>query len=297
MLRQVGIQFTNACNGRCIMCDNRLSKRKYEYMSLKQLEKVVSEVSSLGATGPNLPTGICGLGEALLHPDLDSMLDVVKVLPWCFGSNCDLLTPEWSSKILDRHPTLVSLSIDSMNPEVSKQIRPGIDFEKSVRHAIAFIEETKLREVWNRQFFIQIVVMKQNIGHVQPWVDFWLPKIKDVPGFKLHIKPVFLWPRIENGDSFYPAPKPDIQPHPQIQIDDFTPHPIRPTCRLFWNFAMVLSNGAYMPCCMCSDDVWQIGNVFETSLLECYRSEKLEQYRNLLEQKRYDELPLCEKCR
>ena len=297
MLRQIGLQFTNACNGRCIMCDNRLSKRKNEYMPVDQLDRIVTEIQALGATARRLPTGICGIGEALLHPDLDEMLDVIRRVPWCFGTNCQLLTQEWSGKILDRKPVVVSLSVDASSAETLKKIRPGVSYDRVVENAIGFIEEVESRESWDRDFFIQIVVMKQNAIEVPDWVDFWLQMIEGVPGFKLHIKPVFLWPRIENGDEFHPSPQIEVKPHPQIQIDYLVPKPVRPTCRLFWDFAWVLSNGAYSPCCMCADDVWEVGNVFESSLQSCYDSPKLAEYRTLLEQKRYSELPLCGKCR
>lgn len=298
-LRQVGIQFTNACNGRCIMCDNRLSKRRFEYMPVRELDKIVSEIQSLGVGGRDLPTGICGIGEALLHPGLAEMLPVVGRVPWCFGTNCHSLTPEWSRRILDHRPVVVSLSVDAFFPETLKKIRPGIDYGKVVANALSFIEETRARESWDRDFFIQIVVMKQNADEIPMWVDFWLPSIEGIPGFKLHIKPVFLWPRIKDGDEFYPSPAvAGVPRHPQIQMGDLSPKPIRPTCKLFWNFAWVLSNGAYSPCCMCADDVWKIGNVFgKGSILECYNSPKLGRYRALLKAKRYSELPLCGECR
>lgn len=298
-LRQVGLQFTNACNGRCIMCDNRMSKRKFEYMPVKELDKIVSEIQALGVGGRNLPTGICGIGEALLHPGLAEMLPVIERVPWCFGTNCHLLTPEWSSRILDHKPALVSLSVDAFTSETLKKIRPGIDYDKVVTNALDFIEETRRRRPWDRDFFVQIVVMKQNASEVPAWVDFWIKQIEGVPGFKLHIKPVFLWPRIENGGEFYPSPAVEVPwCHPQIQIDPLEIKPIRPTCRLLWNFAWILSNGAYSPCCMCADDVWEVGNVFGGgSISKCYNSPKLQHYRKLLEAKRYSELPLCGKCR
>jgi hypothetical protein len=299
-LKQIGIQFTNRCHGRCIMCDNRLSSRAGQYMSSDQLHKVVNEIVELGANSRTAPTGICGDGEAVFHPDFKDMVPIVaEKLHWCFGSNCHAMSPEKTEVILENRPCSVNLSIDAVSVETLKQVRPGVNLDIAEHHARTFVEETRQRESWDRNFYVQFVVMKQNVHELLPWIDKWLPLIDGIPGFQLHIKPVFRWPRIseEEARSFWPSPPlPELPVHSQIHVDHMVQPPVRPTCRLLWDFCWILSNGAYNPCCMCADDVWEVGNVFESSIKACYTSRKLESYRRLMEQKRYDELPLCGRC-
>lgn len=300
MLKQVGIQFTNRCHGQCIMCDNRLSKRPHQYMTLDNLSKIVDEISEIGANSRQMPTGVCGDGEAVYHPEFARAVNIVaKKLHWCFGSNCDALGPDETSVVVGNQPAVVSLSIDAATEGTLRRIRPGVKFSRAIENAKTFIEVVRHSNDWDRRLYLQFVVMKQNVHELSDWVSYWLPIIEGIPGFQLHVKPVFRWPRLpeEDAESFYPTPSlPALPDHPQLQVDKMEMPPIRPTCRLLWDFCWILSDGSYNPCCMCADDVWYIGNVFETSISECYGSRRLEQFRRLQEQQRWNELPLCGRC-
>jgi hypothetical protein len=302
MLTQVGLQFTNECHGCCIMCDNKLSKRPFEYFPKSELGSVIKQIRLIGANGRCAPTGVCGDGEAVYHPEFEDMIEMVaKDLYWCFGSNCDAMTPEKSYAILDNEPSVVSLSIDATTPETLKKIRPGVNFQRAVDHALQFIEEAKRRPVWDRDMFVQFVVMKQNAHELNDWVDFWLPLVKDVSGFKLHIKQVFVWPRITEKDAslFWPAPKLDYRfdtTNPKIQMSGEVKD-VRASCQLLWSFMWVMSDGAYNPCCMCADDVWGLGNVFESSIVGILNSAKMVKYQGAFKRGEYDKLPLCGRCK
>lgn len=297
MLKQIGLQITNSCNGRCVMCDQRLSSRPVRHMTPEELKKIVNEIQELKIGSRAAPTGVCGIAEALCHPGFSEMISIVRVIPWCFGTNCQALTPKNSEIVLNAKPCVVSLSVDAATPEVMKMMRPTMKFQTVVRNAELFIEETKKRASWDRQFFIQYVVTKLNAHEVQKWVDYWLPKVEGISGFRLHVKPVSPWPRIQEVDQFWPSPVPNVKTHPQIQVDDFRVVSIRDSCRLLWDFAWLMSDGAYSPCCMCSDDVFKIGNVFESGIQGCYNSTQLRTYQEIFRQKRYKELPLCGSCR
>jgi hypothetical protein len=299
VIRQIGLQFTNRCHGRCIMCDNRLSKRKFEYFPPDKLPGIVKQIKAIGANTRQTPTGVCGDGEAVYHPEFESMIKVVaESLYWCFGSNCDALTPAKSIAVLESKPSVVSLSVDALTEATLRKIRPGVKYSRAWEHVHVFIEETKKRAAWDRDFFIQLVVMKQNAHEVNGWIDYWLPLVENIPGFKLHIKPVFLWPRLSEADaeSFYPSPAVQVPEHPKIQVSPETKS-IRETCRLLWDFVWIMSNGAYNPCCMCADDVWNVGNVFEDTIVSIYNSVPLQRYQRLFEEGKFDQLPLCGKCR
>lgn len=281
------------------MCDNRLSTRKHEYFPIEKLAGICQQIKAIGATSRACPTAVDNNGEAVYHPEFEAGVKIVaQYLYWTFGSNCDAMTPEKSIVVLDNKPTLVSLSLDAVKPETLKSIRPGVRFERAVEHAEAFIAEVRKRPPWDRSFYLQFVVMKQNAHELSAWVDRWLPLIEGVPGFMLHVKPVFVWPRISDIDaaSFYPAPPVPQFHHPQIQRSPQWTE-VRRTCRLLWDFAWIMSDGAYSPCCMCADDVWGVGNVFEKSLVELYNSAKLNHYRELIAAQRFSELPLCDRCK
>jgi hypothetical protein len=282
------------------MCDNRLSTREHEYMPMDKLQKVVDEIERIGANSKTAPTGVCGDGEAVYHPEFEKAVKIVsEKLHWCFGSNCNAFDEDKARVVVENKPGWVNLSIDAFHMETMAKIRPGVSLVRAGENVRRFIDMVRVAKPWDRHLYIQFVVMKQNVVELPEWVDYWLSQIDGIPGFELHIKPVFKWPRLSDKDanSFYPSPPlPKLPDHPQIHIDNMLIPPIRPTCRLLWNFACVMSDGAYNPCCMCADDVWEVGNVFESSLIECHASVKMQEHRKLFEAKRYDLLPLCERC-
>lgn len=299
MLNQVGLQIINVCNGQCIMCDKRLCKpEKPIHMALSQIESLVDQIRALGIV---TTTGICGIAEAVFHPQFEDAVRIVSAIPWSFGSNCQGLTEKKSEIILRYRPKIINLSIDAVTAAIHTLMRPNLQYERVVANALAFVEAVKRGPVWDRQFYIQMVVTKLNGHQVQAFIDYWLPIIEGISGLFLHIKPCFAWPRIpkEELSTFYPSPyiSKSFSNHPQVMVDEFhSTSGVREHCRLYWNFAWIKADGSYMPCCMCGDDLWNVGNVFESSISECYSSSKMVRLRCLFEQRRFDELPLCNIC-
>jgi hypothetical protein len=205
------------------------------------------------------------------------------------------LNEERQVAILKAKPVMIDLSIDAATGETLKKIRPTLHFEKVVQHASSFLDRIRKTPPWGAEICVQFVVMKQNAHEVRQWADFWLPKIEGISGAKLYIKPVFAWPRITDSSAFYPSPGITVPPHPNILVVPRVGE-VRRTCRLLWEFCYIHSDGAYIPCCMCSDDLWKVGNVFESSLVSCYNSPKMQQYRKAFSEGRYKDVPLCDRC-
>jgi len=300
-LQQVGLQIVNVCDGRCIMCEKRLGKsEKRTHMSVPQIRQLVQEIKTLGIKAV---TGVCGLAEAHFHPELDSALAAVSEIPWCFGSNCHALSADKSEIVVRHKPVGVSLSIDAVTDDVLKTMRPTMDLDRVRENARYFIDHVRSKPAWpNRNIYLQMVVTKLNAHQVDAFIDEWLPFIEGIPGVGVHIKPCFAWPRIPAAEieQFYPSPAVDLEgrKHPQLRVDNFgVAARLRPSCSLFWKFALVKADGTYLPCCMCGDDLWGVGNVFETSLLECYNSPRMKELRALMLAKKYDQVPLCKDCK
>jgi len=295
MLSQVGIEATNACDGGCVMCARRHSKRPVRHMTVPEFRKVVDEILALGIDSRAQPTGISGIGETTLHPDLRGILEEAQRLHWGLSTNCQHLDGAMCDMLLEYRPTLVTLSLDGMTNTTMKEIRPGLDAIDMNYNATIFLHKLKELPVWDRDIYLQMVVSKLNAGEVNKWIEYWMPMIEGIPGVRLHVKEVMAWPGLPDTDKFYPCPPLNIPEHPQIQYSRYGGS-LRKSCRLFWDFAWVASDGTYMPCCMAADDLWGAGNVFESSLEWCWKDDRMRQLRFLHEMHRWEDLPLCGQC-
>jgi hypothetical protein len=266
-------------------------------MKPKELQKLVEEIAALGITQP---TGIGGVGEPTLHPNFHEMVTTVSRIPWCFGSNCNNMLPVKSYWVVKHRPSVVALSMDAMTENTMKKIRPGVNLGVAAHNIKSFIRSVGQvsRDVWaDPKLFVQMIVMNQNVHEVDEWVGTWAREIEEDPRWKLHLKEVIEWPGI-NGSGLWSAKvKRAIDKwagHPRIQVSYRAP--IREHCRLMHNFAWVMSDGTYSPCCMHSDDEWEVGNAIDTSINECYWSGKMGQYRIKHGGKAYDGM-LCKECK
>ncbi len=301
MIKSSGIQITNQCNAGCIGCDGKMCSRPRRDMKPEELDKIVSDIQRLGIGGRHAPTGICGIAEGLLHPAFSEMASIMSRIPWCFSTNGIAFNEKRRTAVLDNKPVVAAVTMNFVSDKVAKLMGMGSsnNASKSIENTCAFIEETRARkEVWDREFYIVMVVSKHNLPELQEWIDFWLPKIEGIPGFKLMAKPMISWPRLRSVvDPVMIDAFPPMEPHPLVVLTTAPPPVIRPTCQLLKSFAWVMSDGSYIPCCMCSDDLWHVGNVLEIGFEGCYNSDAMNKYRALHDQKRYSELPLCGTCR
>lgn len=298
-LKQVGIQITNACDGGCIMCSRRTSKREVHHMKPAELRKLVDEIKALGIT---LPTGIGGVGEPTLHPKFYEMVQTVSEIPWCFGTNCNNLIPSRSHWVVKHRPKVVALSMDAITQDTMNSVRPGINLGVAEFYAKRFIGETRhaSADVWpDPQLFVQMVVMNQNVHELDEWVEKWVTELPTGDlRWKLHVKEVIEWPGVEVPEKLWSSKVRSAivkwQHHPRIQVS--LRAPIRPTCRLMWDFAWVMSDGAYSPCCMHSDDIWGVGNALKTNIDVCHHSEKMQDLRFEFHMNNHAG-KLCEECK
>jgi len=305
VLNQVTIETTNLCNGSCLFCVRRLSHRPIVHMDLTLCDKLISEIAELSKQRSMRATGMCGIGECTLHPQFTDMLQIIRRVPFTFGTNCHGMTDEQIDAVLAARPSgTSSLSIDATTPDVLAQIRPGLKFDKVVDNVQRFVDALRADGSYtNNEFCIQMVVCKLNAHQVQDHVDYWLPRIEGVKGVFLWIKWVNAWPRIPESATFYPTPMFKLsvaaKAHAQVKVaaDLGKPAMLREGCTMPWRFAGIKSNGVYVPCCLPADDEFNIGNVQHASILQLFHSPKMDKLRALMTSKQFGKIPYCSDCR
>lgn len=299
-IKDLALEITNDCQSSCGMCLHRLSSRTISYMPLKLIRKIIREAEALKIGTSESPVLICGVGEPTLHPAFEEVIDIVSILPFNFATNCQNLRQNYIVKLLDAKCSNIILSIDAVTPNTYSLMRPGLKFD-------VVIESVKilLLELYGRsqqpKVDIQMVLTKYNAQEVIPFIEYWLPLIEELSSVSIFIKQVYAWPGIAEAERYWPSPIPlipELLKHPQLKIGTFDkPAAFRNDCKLMWMFAQIHSDGAYSPCCMNADDIFEVGNLETMSLMECYNSEKMRQYRKWFEDGEFFRIPFCKDCR
>jgi radical SAM protein with 4Fe4S-binding SPASM domain len=271
-------------------------KRVVTHMDLRLLTKIIDEVADKHLATPSNPIGLCGIGEPTLHPELLSALDVVKRVPFGFGTNCEALTPSIAEALIKAKFTDFNLSIDAYTGESHAKIKPGLHFYKVFGNALGFLSMLKGKDFW-RQIMLQFIVLDLNVEEARDFIFFWLAYIKNLPNTTIYIKPVCKWPSANGDSQHYPSPKFRKVESNRVLYANFDDDVgFRGACNLFDTFCQIQSDGSYSPCCMNSDDEFEVGNIRDATIEELYSSPKMEEYRHLFSHKEFDKIPYCGNC-
>lgn len=299
-LDNIQIELTNRCNAKCPMCSHRLSERKIVDMELSLLDKIVEDMVTL-----ELPQfiGVCGIGEPMLHPQFKEAISMISHrLPYSIGTNAQELD-KYIPILMDTRFTELVLSIDSTTKETHRKMRPSIDLETVEKNVLLLLKELRHhieeKDVFWKTVYIQMVVGALNVHEVNQFIERWLPEVEGLDFVKIYIKPICPSP-IASTNLQYPPPRflvySDYIRHPSVILDDFTkPRSFKSTCMLLDTSALILSDGAYTPCCMDGEGHLGVGNMKEHSMLECFNSEKLNYFRQCKE-RGVDIIPFCDTC-
>lgn len=293
-LKEIQIELTNDCQAACLMCSHRIMKRPVTHMDLNLLTKIVDE--ALTITQEPYFVGICGIGEPLLHPQIEEALKIVSRLPrWAAGTNGQALDDRRRKALIDNKFKDLTLSLDAISPEVYSRMRPGLSFTTVLDNVLSLFRELRECERFWNKIYIQLIVTKENEGEIKSFIDYWLTKTKGIEGVVVFIKPMYQWPGLDN--PYYPGPKIVSRDNPRViwGLDEDTK--FRDNCKLFDNWCMIQSDGAYQPCCMNVEDDYKIGNVRDNTILELYNGDKMNQLRNLFRVKSFNDIPFCGGCR
>lgn len=294
-LKEIQIELTNDCQAKCLMCSHRNMKRVVTHMDLELLNKIVDEVITI-SQDPYF-VGICGVGEPLLHPQLEEALKIVSRLPrWAVGTNGQALDENRRRYLIESKFDDLTLSLDAISPETFTKMRPGLSFTTVLENVLNLFNELRSCERFWRNIYVQMILTEDNRLEMQSFIDYWLTKTNGIEGVVVFIKPMYQWPGLDN--PHYPGPTVEIRENPRVlwgPVNSDTR--FRETCSLFDNWVMIQSDGAYQPCCMNVDDDYQIGNVADHTILELYNSDRMNLFRKLFKEKKYNEIPFCGGCR
>ncbi len=268
MFSRIYLEITNICNMNCSFCHGH--SRKLKQMTIEEFEVILDKIS-----GYTEYIYYHLMGEPLTHPDLPEFIEIAtkKGFKSMITTNGTLLN-QHGDKMLDAGIHKINISVHSFEDGTEEQ------FENYLKTLVDFAIKAYNKGVivvfrlWNNGFdngrnHKIIEYLKLNIN------DNWSENSK---GFKLLDK-MFL----EYGERFsWPDLKADVQG------DDVFCYGLR-------DHIGILSDGTVVPCCLDSDGVIKLGNIFNENLSDILDSKKAKAIKSGFDCRNAVE-ELCQKC-
>lgn len=162
------VEVTTRCNLRCPMCTKQAPGCGIVEgdISPQTFEGIIPALPKLEALILN------GIGEPLLHPSLETFIEMSKVhMPedsWVgFQTNGQLLTMEWAVQLVQAGVDKVCISLDAMNPDIFSAMRTGGE-RGAVDAAVGLLQDAARLSSRRISIGIEFVATRMNIEELKP---------------------------------------------------------------------------------------------------------------------------------
>lgn len=269
--KKVYIEITNKCNLNCSFCSK--VKRKQENISLEKFEHILKQL--------NRYTDYIYLhvkGEPLLHPDFKKLLVISKKYNKQVNitTNGSLLKYRVSDIINSKVVRQINISMQSLTNDKylndilesvslilkSTNIQIVLRFWALENNTFSKVEETTINKIID--FFKLDLCIYNDIKNKN--------NIKLLNRLYLNKEKLFEWPNLNN--KFYCE---------------------RSTCYGLRNQLAILVDGTVVPCCLDSDGIINLGNIFNTNFDDIIGQERVKNIIDNFQNNKISE-ELCKHC-
>lgn len=266
------IESTAACNLKCPMCFQSFNPPKPGFMEMQLFKKLIDEGAEKGLCSIKLNFR----GEPLLHPKIADMVKYAKdngIIEVMFNTNATLLTEEKSRQLIIAGLDKIICSVDGYTKEFYESIRRGATFEKTLEN-IKRIQKIKREMGTDKPVLRTQMVILKSIKNpdefIKNYVDFW-GKIADHVAVEDEIE--WDYSKIK-GNVVY--------------------EPFR--CPQPWQRLFVRWDGVITLCCGDLYEDMPLGNAYDTTIEEVWKSSRMENIRRLLKNGESHKIPICKVC-
>jgi MoaA/NifB/PqqE/SkfB family radical SAM enzyme len=133
------IEITTHCNLKCRFCARTRLEKANRHMSFSAFRKILVLLPN------SYRITLVGLGEPLLHPELDIFIRYAKSLGKKVGlvTNAMLLSEKAGRNLLDAKLDSIAFSLDASRRELSSVLRKGTDLAKVIGNIGKFVRISK----------------------------------------------------------------------------------------------------------------------------------------------------------
>jgi molybdenum cofactor biosynthesis enzyme MoaA len=175
ILRDVGIdlELTSVCDAVCGFCPREVMPDTKRFASIELVERLAEEIR-------RTPPGwviLCGIGESLLHPQLDRIVRTladtgVRVEMTSHGRQMDAARFE---ALVAQGLNGFNFSVNAATADTHRAVMRLKDFDETVAN-IAEIAELRVREYPHIAMHVSFVVCLLNRHEVTDFVEYWRSK-------------------------------------------------------------------------------------------------------------------------
>ena len=278
------------CNLKCPFCARviNVSERESKHMSEDLWSKILKESQENNLRSILLDHE----AESLMNPRIFEMIESAKnagIIDIWLHTNANMLTQEFSEKLIDCGLTKINFSIDAFSEETYKVLRVGGDYEKVLDNIDNFL---KLKLKKNAHFLrvrISFVSQKENEHEKKPFFDYWKAKKGvNIIAFQKYI-------------DFSPFEKPDEDwdlSEKELERKYESAFPFH--CSQPWENNVIDVDGNYMPCGQPVRDHTKnfvLGNLNSGDTIKsCWNGPKMEVLKELHQKGEWYKNPMCRIC-
>lgn len=268
--KKVYIEITNHCNLNCSFCS--LSNKQKRTMTTDEFEHILKEIKEY--------TDYIYLhvkGEPLLHPKLDQFLSLAEQYQMKVNITTNGTLFSQVFKVIKKHPCIhqinFSLHCEQNNSNYCEEIFSNVS-ELSTNIVIIYRFWTLKDANFNKESTIIVDKIKNFYNLSTETVDK-LNKEQHIPISKnifVDKQKEFIWPSLENNYCNKTGYCYGLKSHISILVD-----------------------GTVVPCCLDSEGIINLGNIFEKSLIEILSTDRVENIRKGFSERKAIE-KLCQHC-
>lgn len=266
--KKIYIEITNNCNLSCSFCS--IDKRVKETISLEKLEKLLTNINDY--------TDYVYLhvkGEPLLHPNFKEVLDLCEK----YNKKVNITTNGTLLKEREKeltHPAVRQINI-SLHSENKK-----VNYLQDIFETVGKLKEKiVIYRFWTMDNNFLDEKSTEIVNKINYYYDL-SPEFVEKVKLEKHIKirdnlyidkaNEFIWPNLEN-DHYNEVG----------------------TCYALKDQLAILVDGTVVPCCLDSDGIINLGNIYNQSLEEIINSERYQNIKNNFSNRKACE-ELCKHC-
>jgi radical SAM protein with 4Fe4S-binding SPASM domain len=268
----LGIEVTNACNLKCIMCHRQVMTRKVGFMDFELFKECTRQGIEMGVKMV-VPFNY---GESLLHPRLVDMVEYIKSQSRetivKINTNGMLLTKDYAKDLMSAGIDEITFSLEGCTKESHEKIAIGSDYNTILANLTDLIDMRKGNA--KPQIRVCMVRMEETEPEMKQFVKKWRPIVDSIT--------------IHDMNTGYGTLK-------DRRVRK-SPLKRKVPCRELWLKLQVLWDGSVTVCCIDYDGRLRIGNVEKDSLRDLWFSPRMNEMREIHRLREFAKIPICSKC-
>ena len=194
----IRIEPTNYCNLQCQMCPQKLMEkyRRKGFMDMGLYKKIIDEIKEFSKSKVYPHITLYLGGEPLLHKNIIEMIKIAKEAEFSvhLNTNCVLLTPEISFRLLETEIDLIELSFDDLPKQEYESFRKNSNYDFVLSNIINLLKIKK--ENGFNKTIVKIVglrINKDNAPTHPEVTESLINRFEDLPLDGIDISWAHLW--------------------------------------------------------------------------------------------------------